>query len=89
MSDYEITRELNSLKGEKAVGELMLKGHRNSIAEQLRGDMGSDMMEVLSGRKKVKLSWKYKLIHKINRLKTLLFGRVPEPNDEMGYYTLK
>ena len=55
----EIDRELQTMKSEKRMDELALKGHQWSISEKLNGSMGQDMMDVLEGKKQVKFSlWK-------------------------------
>lgn len=67
MSDMgSIQGELNSLKAERKMSELAVKGTQSQIAEMLKGDMGQDMKDVLSGKKKVELvhrktSWKMKI----------------------------
>ena len=53
MSNYEYERELTTYKSEKRMDELALKGHQWNIAEQLKGSMGKDMNDVLSGKKRV------------------------------------
>jgi len=45
---------------------LALKGHQWNIAEQLKGSMGKDMNEVLSGKKKVELTFWTKVKYSIN-----------------------
>jgi len=57
MSNYEYERELTTYKSEKRMDELALKGHQWNIAEQLKGSMGKDMNDVLSGKKRVELTF--------------------------------
>lgn len=52
----EIDRELTSLKSEKRMSEMAIKGYQNELAKRLNGSMGNDMMDVLSGKKFVKLT---------------------------------
>ena len=52
----EIGRELTSLKSEKRMSEMAIKGYQNELANKLNGSMGNDMMDVLSGKKYVKLT---------------------------------
>ena len=63
-----IERELRSLKGERKMNEVALMGYQHNIAEQLNSSMGEDMIEVLSGNRKVKLSFWQKLKHRIDTL---------------------
>jgi hypothetical protein len=62
----ELDRELTTYKSEKRMDTLALKGHQWNIAEQLKGSMGKDMEEVLSGKKKVEFTFLTKLKFKIN-----------------------
>ena len=59
MNEYE--RELMTYNSEKKMDELALKGQQWNIAQQLQGAMGKDMNDVLSGKKKVKLTFWMKL----------------------------
>lgn len=52
----EIDRELTSLKSEKRMSEMAIKGYQNELAEKLNGSMGADMTDVLSGKKFVRLT---------------------------------
>lgn len=57
--EREIQREIQTMNSEKRMDELALKGYQNKMAEQLNGYLGQDMLDVLEGKKKVKLSlWK-------------------------------
>lgn len=62
----EIDREVTTLKSEKRMDILALKGHQWNIAEQLNGSMGKDMTDVLSGKKKVELTFWTKVKYRIN-----------------------
>ncbi len=72
MSDVGVNRELITLKSEQKLNEMALKGHQTMIANMLNGSMGKDMKEVLSGKKKVKLSpWRkirYKFLYYLKML---------------------
>ena len=71
MSSYEYERELTTYKSEKKMDALALKGHQWNIAEQLKGSMGKDMNDVLSGKKIVELTFWTKLKFKINNFLSL------------------
>ena len=58
--------ELTSLESERKMSEVAIKAHQTSLSEALNGSMGQDMMDVLSGKKVVKLSFFQKLNYKIN-----------------------
>lgn len=66
MNDFELNRELTTLKSEQNLSATALKGHQTQIADMLNGAMGQDIRDVLSGKKKVKLSFWQKLRYKIN-----------------------
>lgn len=73
-NDYEMMKELRSLNGERSIGEKMLSSHQNLLAERLRGEMGRDMLDVMSGKKKVELSFKEKFFRKLNWIKKMFIG---------------
>jgi hypothetical protein len=55
----KLDMEVQTLKAEKKMNEMALKGYQWSISQQLNNSMGRDMKDVLEGRKVVKLSfWK-------------------------------
>lgn len=64
--DREYERELTTLESEKRMDALALKGIQYNIAEQLKGSMGKDMNDVLSGKKSIKLTFWTKLKYKID-----------------------
>lgn len=64
----EIDRELQTMKSEKRMDELALKGHQWSISEKLNGSMGQDMMDVLEGKKKVEFSFWRKIKNEIDKM---------------------
>lgn len=64
--DSEYNREVTTYESEKRMDALALKGLQWNIAEQLKGSMGQDMNDVLSGKKKVKLTFWRKLKYAID-----------------------
>ena len=67
----EIDREFTSLKSEKRMSEMAIRGYQNEIANKLNGSMGDDMLDVLSGKKYVKLTKWQKLRYKIDNFLNL------------------
>ena len=65
MSDIELNRELKNLQIDRRNYENELKSEQIKISQELMGDMGKDMMEVLSGNKKIKLPLKDKIKYEI------------------------
>jgi len=64
--DSEYNREVTTYESEKRMDALALKGLQWNIAEQLNGSMGKDMHDVLTGKKKVELTFWQKFKHKID-----------------------
>ena len=55
----KLDMEVQTLKAEKKMNEMALKGYQWSISQQLNNSMGRDMKDVLEGKKVVKLPfWK-------------------------------
>lgn len=59
----EYQKELTSLESEKRMGEVAIKGKQSMMAEMLKGSMGKDMDDVLSGRKSVTMPRKERTKH--------------------------
>lgn len=72
MGDYELNRELRGLKNDKIMTERAVDSEKNRWAELLKGEIGQDMKDVLSGKKKVKLSFKEKMNYKFKYYKNKL-----------------
>lgn len=72
MGDYELNRELRGLKNDKIMTERAVDSEKNRWAELLKGELGQDMKDVLSGKKKVKLSFKEKMNYKFKYYKNKL-----------------
>ena len=76
MSNWELNRELKEIDKEREIFTQELTNKRQHMANILLNDMVKDMDDVLSGKVKVKLSWKekmkYKIKHYINKLFEIL-----------------
>lgn len=74
-SDYELNRELRGWKNDKIMTERAVDFEKNRWAELLKGEMGKDIDDVLSGKKKVKLTFNevlnYKLKFYKNKIKKM------------------
>ncbi len=75
-SDYELNRELRGWKNDKLMTERAVEFEKNRWAEMLKGSTGQDIKDVLSGKKKVKLTFNevinYKLKYYKNKIKKML-----------------
>ena len=74
-SNYELNRELRGLKNDKTMTERAVESEKNRWAEMLKGSVGEDIKDVLSGKKKVKLTFNevinYKLRFYKNKIKKM------------------
>lgn len=57
-TSFELRTELRGLKNDKLMTERAIETEKAKWAEMLKGSIGQDMDDVLSGKKKVKLSFK-------------------------------
>lgn len=72
MDNY--SRELVTLESERRMDELALRGVQHSIAEQLNGEMGRDMREVLSGNRKVTVPVTSRIMNWLRNILILIGG---------------
>lgn len=74
-NNYELNRELRGLKNDKIMTERAVNSEKNRWAEKLKGEVGKDIDDVLSGKKKVKLTFNeainYKLKYYKNKIKKI------------------
>ena len=54
--DSLLDREITTLQSERKMGETEIKSKQSQMAMMLHGSMGKDMLDVLEGRKKVKVA---------------------------------
>ena len=75
-NSYELNRELRGLKNDKLMSDRAVDAEKRIWAEKLRGEVGKDINDVLSGKKKVKLTFgevvSYKLKYYKNKIKKIL-----------------
>ena len=73
--DYELLREVRGLKNDKIMTQRAVEFEKNRWAGMLKGSIGKDIDDVLSGKKKVRLTWdeiiKYKLRYYKNKIRKL------------------
>ena len=64
-NEYVLNREVRMLNNDKKMTERAVESEKNRWAELLKGEMGNDINDVLSGKVKIKpinkKSFKYKL----------------------------
>ena len=66
MSNRAANREKRALDNDRLMSRRALNFQQRRIAEELLGDMGKDMDDVLSGKVKVKLPLLMRIKYKIN-----------------------
>ena len=64
----ELDTELDRLRRERSGRAIAVKGQQTHYAELLKGGMGQEMKDVLSGKKKIKQPRKNKIIIFFNKL---------------------
>ena len=57
ISVFQVNRELRGLNNDKKITELAVKSQQIKWAELLKGNVGKDINDVLSGKVKVKLTF--------------------------------
>lgn len=65
MNDYTLNREKRALDNDRLMTKRALSIQQTQIANELRNGMGEDIENVLSGKVKVKLSFKERMKYKI------------------------
>lgn len=66
MSNIAANREKRALDNDRLMSRRALNFQQRRIAQELLGDMGKDMNDVLSGKVKVKLPLLMRIKYKIN-----------------------
>ena len=66
MSNIAANREKRALDNDRLMSRRAINFQQRRIAEELLGDMGKDMADVLSGKVKVKLPLLMRIKYKIN-----------------------
>lgn len=64
--EYNIEHEIELLNNDRETLRQELEREHNKLVELLKGDLGQDIKDVMSGKKKVKLSFKEKFKYKLN-----------------------
>lgn len=77
ISLFQINRELRGLNNDKKITELAVKSQQIKWAELLKGNVGKDINDVLSGKVKVKLTFGEIISQKLRNYKKKIFGKWP------------
>lgn len=70
---YELNKELRGLKNDQKMTERNIAQQQENIANKLNGEMGKDMMEVISGKKKITISKWEKVKFSMKRITDKIF----------------
>lgn len=73
MTDTLVNKELRGLESDRLMTKLAVENERNRYADLLRGNMGKDIDDVLSGKIVVKLTRREKLKYKLKSFFDRLF----------------
>ena len=74
--NYELNREIKELEKDRINYATELENERNKMSILLKGDMGKDIDDVLSGHKKIKISFFNKLKFKLNYYLNMIFDKI-------------
>lgn len=72
-SSYELNKELRGLKNDQKMSERNIAHQQENIANKLKGEMGKDMMDVISGKKKITISKLDKFKFSLKRITDKIF----------------
>lgn len=75
ISVFQVNRELRGLNNDKKITELAVKSQQIKWAELLKGNVGKDINDVLSGKVKVKLTFGEIISQKLRNYKKKFFGK--------------
>lgn len=76
MSNIAANREKQALENDKLMSERALSFQKNKIANELLGEMGKDMTNVLNGKVKVTLPLSVRIKYKVNHWIDKLFRTI-------------
>lgn len=68
-----LERELKGLESDRVQAEQALKAHRERYAKMIIGGLGEDIDAVLSGKRKVKLTFMEKVKYRTRRIIDTIF----------------
>lgn len=69
---YELSRELRGYESDRKMTERAVSSVQNKWKELLNGEMGKDIKDVMSGKKKVKLTLKENISYRWRSIKERL-----------------
>ena len=67
-NQYALNHELRMLNNDRRMTERAVDSEKNRWAEMLRGEVGNDMNDILSGKKKIESPKKKGFIHKLKKI---------------------
>lgn len=76
ISLFQINRELRGLNNDKKITELAVKSQQIKWAELLKGNVGKDINDVLSGKVKVKLTFGEIISQKLRNYKKKITNEI-------------
>lgn len=76
LEQFEISREIKEYNDEKKTFETALRNEQIKLAQMLKGEMGQDIQNVLSGKTKVKLPLLKRIKYSIKNFFNKLFNAI-------------
>lgn len=69
----ELEREINLLESDRNASDKAIRSRMDSYSKMFQGEMGKDIDEVLSGRRRVKMTFREKMKYKIRYIIDTIF----------------
>lgn len=69
----ELEREINLLESDRNASDKAIRSRMDSYSKMFQGEMGKDIDEVLSGRRRVKMAFREKMKYKIRYIIDTIF----------------
>ena len=86
ISLFQINRELRGLNNDKKITELAVKSQQIKWAELLKGNVGKDINDVLSGKVKVKLTFGEIISQKLRNYKKKITNEFKKLMEQYGIF---
>lgn len=69
----ELEREISLLESDRSASDKAIRSRMDAYSKMFQGEMGKDIDEVLSGRRKVKMTFREKMKYKIRYIIDTIF----------------
>lgn len=69
----ELEREISLLESDRSTSDKAIRSRMDAYSKMFHGEMGKDIDEVLSGKRKVKMTFREKMKYKIRYIIDTIF----------------